>query len=415
MRLVEILRMALSSLGVNKLRSGLTMLGITIGVFTVLGVMTAVTALRGSIETGISFLGSNMFQFAKFPLSGGGGDEGPRRRRLELRRDITLDQALRFQQLMAGTSDVVCLKVFNRDGAVQATYNGRKTTPGLTFGGSNEHFLAANQYAIDTGRNFTADDVEYGRPVVIIGQDIVSKLFPSENPLGKVIKMKERTYTIIGTFASKGNAFGGSGDAIGMIPITRFVTDFGSERLTVNIATQAANQMVYNDTLDKGVTAMRIVRGLKAEQENDFEIYSNDSLISAFAKVADVIAAGSFVISAIALLAAGVGIMNIMLVSVTERTKEIGIRKSIGARKQSILIQFLIEAVTISLMGGLCGILLGVAAGNGLAMLLDANAVIPWNWALIGLIVCSGIGIGFGFYPALKAASLDPIEALRFE
>lgn len=415
MRYSEILRMAVGSLGVNKLRSGLTMLGITIGVFTVLGVMTAVTALRSSIETGISFLGSNMFQFAKFPLSGGGGDEGPRRRRLELRRDITLDQALRYQQLMAGTSDIVCLKVFNRDGAVQATYGGRKTTPGLTFGGTNEHFLAANQYAIETGRNFTADDVEYGRPVVIIGQDIVAKLFPAENPIGKVIKMKERTYTVIGTFAPKGNAFGNSGDAIGMIPITRFVTDFGSERLTVNIATQAANQMVYNDTLDKGVTAMRIVRGLNAEQENDFEIYSNDSLISAFAKVADVIAAGSFVISAIALLAAGVGIMNIMLVSVTERTKEIGIRKSIGARKKSILTQFLIEAVTISLIGGLCGILLGIAAGNGLAMILDAKAVIPWNWAFIGLVVCSGIGIGFGFYPALKAASLDPIEALRFE
>jgi putative ABC transport system permease protein len=415
MKLSEIFGMALGSLGVNKLRSGLTMLGITIGVFTVLTVMTAVTALRSSIETGISFLGSNIFQFAKFPLSGGGGDEGGRRRRVELRRDITLDQALRYQQLMSETATVVCLKVFSQGGQVTATYGGRKTQPGLTFGGSNEHFLAANQYSIDLGRNFTSEDVEYGRPVVIIGQDLVKRLFPSENPLGKVIKMRERTYTVIGTFAAKGNAFGNSGDAIGMIPITRFVTDFGSERLTVNIATQASSQVEYNNTLDKGVTAMRIVRGLTAEQENDFEIYSNDSLISAFGKVADVIAAGSFVISAIALVAAGVGIMNIMLVSVTERTKEIGIRKSIGARKKSILLQFLIEAVTISLLGGLVGILLGIGAGNVVAMVLDAPAVIPWNWALVGLIVCSGIGVGFGFYPALKAASLDPIEALRFE
>jgi len=415
MKFSEILRMAVGSLGVNKLRSGLTMFGITIGVFTVLAVMTAVSALRSSIETGISFLGANMFQFAKFPLSGGGGDEGPRRRRFELRRDITLDQALRYQQLMAGAADTVCLKVFNRDGPVQATYGGRKSTPGLTFGGSNEHFLTANQYSLDIGRNFTPDDIEYGRPVVIIGQDLVTKLFPSENPLGKVVKLKERTYTVIGAFATKGNSFGGGGDAIGMIPITRFITDFGSERLTINIATQAANQVVYNDTLDKAITAMRIVRGLKAEQENDFEVYSNDSIVSAFAKIADVIAAGSFVISAIALVAAGVGIMNIMLVSVTERTKEIGIRKSIGARKKSILTQFLIEAVTISLMGGVCGILLGILAGNGLALILDASAVIPWNWAFIGLVVCSGIGIGFGFYPALKAAALDPIEALRFE
>ena len=415
MKLSEILRMAFGSLGVNKLRSGLTMLGITIGVFTVMGVMTAVTALRGSIETGISFLGSNIFQFAKFPLAGGGGDEGPRRRRFELRRDLSLDQALRYQRLMAESADVVCLKVFFRGPPVYASYGGRKTQPGLSFGGTNEHFLAANQYAIDSGRNFTPDDVEYARPVIIIGQTVVQRLFPAEDPLGKTIRFADRPYTVIGTFAGKGSGFGGNGDAIGMVPITRFVTDFGSEQLTVNIATQAASQAVYNETLDRGVTAMRIVRGLKAEQENDFEVYSNDSLISAFAQVADVIAAGSFVISAIALLAAGVGIMNIMLVSVTERTKEIGIRKSIGARRKSILVQFLIEAVALSLLGGLAGILLGVAAGNGLALVLDAKAVIPWDWAAIGLLVCSGIGIGFGFYPALKAASLDPIEALRFE
>jgi putative ABC transport system permease protein len=160
---------------------------------------------------------------------------------------------------------------------------------------------------------------------------------------------------------------------------------------------------------------MRVVRGLKPEQENDFELYSNDSLIATFAKVADAIAAGSFVISGIALLAAGVGIMNIMLVSVTERTKEIGIRKSIGARKKSILIQFLLEAVAISLAGGVMGIFLGVAAGNGLAVMLKAAVIFPWNWAAIGLLVCSGIGVGFGFYPAWKAASLDPIEALRYE
>ena len=415
MRFTEILRMAVGSLGVNKLRSFLTMFGITIGVFTVLAVMTAVTALRSSIETGISFLGSNIFQFAKFPLSGGGGDEGPRRRRYELRRDITLAQAIRYQQLMAESANVVCLKAFYRGPSAYASYGGRKTTPGLTFGGSNEHFLAANQYSIESGRNFASDDIEYARPVVIIGQDLVKRLFPSESPLGKVIKLADRTYTVIGTFAPKGNAFGNSGDAIGMIPITRFINDFGSEGLSINIATQADSQERYNETLDQAVTAMRIARGLKAEQENDFEIYSNDSLISAFAKVADVIAAGSFVISAIALVAAGVGIMNIMLVSVTERTKEIGIRKSIGARKKSILYQFLIEAVTISLLGGVAGILLGIGAGNILASFLDAKAIIPWDWAAIGLIVCSGIGVGFGFYPAWKASSLDPIEALRFE
>jgi putative ABC transport system permease protein len=411
--MTEIVQMSLGSLGVNKLRSALTMLGITIGVFSVIGVMTAVSALRSSIESGLSFLGSNMFQFAKFPVNGGGPEGG--RRRFELRRDITLDQAMRFQRLMEGTADVVCLKVFDQEGTAQAVYDGRKTTPGLTFGGSNENFLTANQYSIQDGRNFTPSDIEMSRPVVIIGQDIVSRLFPAEVALGKQIKVKDRTYTVIGTFAPKGQSFGNSGDAIAMIPVTRFLQDFGAEKRTINIATQAPSQLVYNETMEKGVTAMRIVRGLKPEQDNDFEVYSNDSLISIFARIADMIAAGSFVISGIALLAAGVGIMNIMLVSVTERTKEIGIRKSIGARKKSILTQFLLESMAISLAGGVAGIFLGVIVGNWVASLLSASLIFPWDWAAIGLIVCSGIGVGFGFYPAWKAASLDPIEALRFE
>jgi putative ABC transport system permease protein len=220
---------------------------------------------------------------------------------------------------------------------------------------------------------------------------------------------------VIGLLVERGTSFGQSQDDIIIVPVSRFQMEFGNERQSLNIATQALSQEVYNETIDKAITALRIARGLKPEDENDFELFSNESLIASFAKVADAVAAGSFVISGIALLAAGVGIMNIMLVSVTERTKEIGIRKSIGARKISILTQFLIEAVAISLAGGLVGILLGVVAGNGLAVWMNASIIFPWLWAAIGLLVCSGIGVGFGFYPAWKAASLDPIEALRYE
>ena len=413
MKISEILRMALGSLGANKLRSSLTMLGITIGVFSVIGVMTAVTALRDSVESGLSFLGSNIIQIGKTPV--GFSSDGSNRRRFENRRDITLADAQRLVQLLESHTEVVCLKLFNRVGIAQATYENRKTTPGLTFGGTDEYFLIANQYSIATGRNFTKADTDLARPVIIIGQSIVSKLFPSENPLGKSVKILGKTYQVIGTFAERGSSFGRSQDDVLMIPITRFVIDFGGARRTVNIAIQAPSQERYNETVDKIITAMRIVRGLRPEQDNDFELLSNDSLISAFAKVADAISAGAFVISGIALLAAGVGIMNIMLVSVTERTKEIGIRKAIGARKVSILTQFLIESVAISLAGGLVGILLGVGAGNGLAIMLKAAVVFPWGWAAAGVVVCCGIGVGFGFYPAWKAASLDPIEALRYE
>ena len=413
MKFSEILRMAFGSLGVNKLRSALTMLGITIGVFSVIGVMTAVSALRGSIETGLSFLGSDSFQFSKWPsgIQLGGNNW----RKYAMRRDLTLAQGLRYQQLMdeQGASGVVCLTAGT--GGVQMVYGGRKTTPNMRIIGTNEHFLVANQYTIEAGRNFTAEDVDLGRAVAVIGQDIVQKLFPNESPLGQRFKARDRTYVVVGILASKGSAFGSTQDGLALIPITRFMSDYGANNRSINIATQAPSQTLYNATVDKGVTAMRVVRGLKPEDDNDFELASNDSLIASFAQIADVIQAGSLGISAIALLAAGVGIMNIMLVSVTERTKEIGIRKSIGARKISILTQFLVEAVVISLAGGLMGIGFGVVGGNGLALVMKASVVFPWAWAAAGLIVCTLIGVGFGFYPAWKAASLDPIEALRYE
>ena len=166
---------------------------------------------------------------------------------------------------------------------------------------------------------------------------------------------------------------------------------------------------------DRSIGVMRLVEGLEPEDPNDFEIFSNESLIEAFNNIAGIVAVGAFVISAIALLASGVGVMNIMLVSVTERTKEIGIRKSIGAKKRNVLTQFLIEALVLSLMGGLAGILIGIVGGNAVAFMLNAALVFPWAWALTGVLVCGGIGVGFGLYPAWKAASLDPIEALRYE
>jgi len=405
--------MALSSLSANKLRAALTMTGITIGVFSIISVMTAIGALQSSIESGISFLGSNIFQFAKYPANINAG--GEIKKKYQNRRDISYRQALHYYELMQGNAREICLKCFGYELKGQAVYNGVKTTPSLLIVGTNRSFLTANAYTLGYGRNLNDEDVDLARNVIVVGKIIEKRLFPHESPIGKVIRMSGHTYTIIGVLAEKGTSFGQSQDDICMMPITRFFEDFGSAKRTVNIATQSFSQDTYNGTLDKGIGAMRIARGLRADQENDFEIYSNDSLKSAFTSIAGVVRIGAFVISFIALVAAGIGIMNIMLVSVTERTKEIGVRKSIGARSRDILRQFLTEAVFISEAGGILGIILGVIGGDLLAVWLKVDIIFPFGWAIAGLVVCSAIGIGFGLYPAYRAAALDPIEALRYE
>ena len=409
----EIIAMALSSLGANKLRATLTMTGITIGVFSIISVMTAIGALQNSIENGISFLGSNIFQFAKYPANINAG--GEIKKKYQNRRDISYRQALHYYELMEGNAREICLKCFGYELKGQAVYNGVKTTPSLLIVGTNRSFLTANAYTLGYGRNLNDEDVNLARNVIVVGKIIEKRLFPHESPIGKVIRMSGHTYTIVGVLAEKGTSFGQSQDDICIMPITRFFEDFGEAKRTVNIATQSFSQETYNGTLDRGIGAMRIARGLRADQENDFEIYSNDSLKSAFTSIAGVVRIGAFVISFIALVAAGIGIMNIMLVSVTERTKEIGVRKSIGARSRDILRQFLTEAVFISEAGGILGIILGVIGGDLLAVWLKVDIIFPFGWAFAGLVVCSAIGIGFGLYPAYRAASLDPIEALRYE
>src|SRR5213075_72964 len=319
----ETVKMAVVSLGANKLRAVLTMIGITIGVFSVISVMTAIGALQSSIESGLSFLGSNIFQFAKYPANVNIG--GEIKKKYQNRRDITYRQALHYYQMMEGDAREICLKCFGYELKGQAVYNGVKTTPSLLIVGTNRSFLTANAYTLGYGRNLNDEDVDLARNVIVIGKIIEKRLFPHESPIGKVIRMSGHTYTIIGVLAEKGTSFGQSQDDLCIMPITRFFENYGEANRTVNIATQPFSTELYNRTLDKGISAMRIARGLKADQENDFEIYTNDSLKSAFLNVAGVVSIGAFVISFIALVAAGIGIMNIMLVSVTERTKEIGV------------------------------------------------------------------------------------------
>ena len=401
----EILRLAFSSLTANKLRSSLTVLGIAVGVFSVIGVMTLINGMRSSVETGLNVLGANSFQIHKFaPFTDWN--------RFRNRRDINYTVASRFKELMGDTARVSLQ--LGRGGKV-VVYRDRKTNPNVGLRASDENYLTAFNYDVAAGRNISPEDVEYARPICIIGQDVVERLFQNEEPLGRLIRIDGQNYTVVGIMAKKGTSFGNSQDNFVLTTITRYLTIYGRSWRSISINVQAKNQAELADTMETAIGTMRLVRALKPEDPNDFEVFSNESLIEAFNKIADVVAMGALIISAIALLASGIGVMNIMLVSVTERTKEIGIRKSIGAKKRNILMQFLAEAVALSMVGGLAGVAVGVGGGNAVAMAMNTAITFPWMWTGIGLLVCGGIGIIFGLYPAWKAASLDPIEALRYE
>ena len=410
----EIIKMAWSSLGANKLRSALTMLGITIGVFSVISVMTAIGALQYSIENGISFLGSNIFQFAKYPANVSAS--GDVQEKFRNRHNITYKQALHYYRLMEGEAREICLKSFGYEVKGQAVYNGVKTTPSLLIVGTNQSFLTANAYTLGYGRNLNDEDVDLSRRVIVVGKMVEKRLFPHETPIGKVVRVSGHTYTIIGVLAEKGTAFGQSQDDLCIMPITRFFEDYGEAKRTVNIATQAFTQDTLQSYLRSRRSAPCGSRAVCGRTNRTISRFTATTRSRAHSlNVAGYVRVGAFVISLIALVAAGIGIMNIMLVSVTERTKEIGVRKSIGARSRDILRQFLTEAVFISEAGGVLGIILGIIVGDLLAMWLKVDLIFPYGWAIAGLLVCSAIGIGFGLYPAYRAANLDPIEALRYE
>ena len=405
----EIIKMAVKSLGANKLRSALTTSGITIGIFSVISVMTVISGLETSIEAGLSFLGSDIFQFSKYKTGFNVmGDES-----LRNRRNIDYHCYIDFARLMGDKVEVICPKVW--DDGTQAVFENKKTNSNVQVCGTNNGFLAANNYRIDEGRNLSVEDVDLARSVCVIGKQIEHRLFPQRQSVGRIIRLNGKNYEVIGTLVEKGGGFGGNDDNVTLIPITIFFENYGSKERSINIAVAAKNQLIYERTKGLAIGAFRVARGLKPEDTVDFEVYSNDSLAGAFKSIAGTVRVGAFVISTIALLAAGVGIMNIMLVSVTERTKEIGVRKSLGARQRDIRIQFLLEALFLSLIGAFVGIILGVLAGNAISTWLQAAIVFPWGWALAGMFVCAAIGVGFGIYPAHKAASLDPIEALRYE
>ena len=405
----DLLALSTRALGTNKLRSGLTILGITIGVFSVVGVMTALSAVRQSIDTSLSVFAPNVFEISKYPAL----QFEDRRSSWRRRPNITPRQATEFAQRMNEMGLPVTIYSTNRGELVR--FEDRSTAANNTIFGTNEHFPLTHKYEIAHGRNISTADLEFNRPVAVLGADIAEELFPDQDPLGKLVSTRNGRYTVVGVLERRGSLFGNSMDNILLIPITRFVMSDWSWRRSMDISVMAPDPTRMSLAEDTAIGQFRQVRGLEPEEANDFEVYSNDSMQDAFAEIAQVVGIGGLLISAIALVCAGVGIMNIMLVSVTERTREIGLRKSIGARKRDILLQFLLEAIALSLLGGFAGIVLGWVIGNFVAAQMNVPMIIPWFWIGTAIAVCSAIGITFGFFPAWRAAQMRPVEALRYE
>jgi len=408
MRFREIVIQAAYSLRANRLRSWLTTLGVAIGVFSIIAVMTALDAVDRAVTSGLSSLGSNTFEIQKYPATFFGGHG---RGQYANRADLTYEEGLAFKRLMNDKARNVGLKV-SRSG-YQASYANRSTNPDVTFFGADENFAAANGFDISEGRNLVQNDILYSRNSAVIGQDVRESLFPGgSDPLGKTFRVNGKVYRIVGVFSRKGAAFGQSQDNLIVMPITRYLQHIDLHG-SIGITVEAYSQKEYRATLDRATGAMRIARGLTIEQPNDFEFRTNESLVESFRDFQRTISIGAFIISFMALVTAGVGIMNIMLVSVTERTREIGIRKSIGAPAGTILRQFLLEALFLSLMGGTIGIVLGATAGNIVAAAFNLPLILPVLWIFVSIVVCSAIGIGFGIFPAWVAANLNPVDALR--
>lgn len=409
MGILEALRMALASLKGNMLRSALTLLGMIIGVFAIIVSVTAVKVIDVYFQDKLQFLGSSTFTISRFPAI----QTGPLDPEVRNRKPITYDDVRRFTRAMSQAADICPFEDFQLG---KVKYKERETEPNIIIYGTNEYYLSNFTFELDLGRAMTEQDVQYGRSVVLLGSDVTEELFPTENPIGKKVRFDGIRYEVIGTLKSKGNFLGFSQDNRVVAPITRMMSVYGQpDRNIATVSVRTRNQQNLPGVMDEATGRMRVIRKDKAGKPNSFEIDTNNTMQSFFdAFTTTLTIAGAF-IGMIALIAAGVGIMNIMLVSVTERTREIGVRKSIGARRKDIMRQFLFEAFFLCQIGGFIGILLGALVGNIVAVQFGIRTVFPLGWALGAVALVTLIALLFGGYPALKAARLNPIDSLRYE